>query len=58
MLVGDEQVIKPLIPANLQSKVEIVHCNDFIAMEESATSALKRKESSIYIAMEMLKTKP
>lgn len=57
VLVGDEQIISPLIPAQYKKKVEIVHCTDFITMEEGATSALKRKESSIYIAMEMLKNK-
>lgn len=55
VLVGDEQIVKPLIPIDLQNKIEVVHCDDFIAMEDSATSALKRKESSIYVAMEMLK---
>ncbi|TLD84498.1 phosphate acyltransferase PlsX [Helicobacter sp. MIT 11-5569] len=57
VLVGDAQVIKPLIPANFLSKIEIIHCDDFIAMDDSATSALKRKKSSIYVAMEMLKNK-
>lgn len=57
VLVGDEHIIKPQIPARLQSKVELVHCVDFITMEDNATTALKRKESSIYVAMEMLKQK-
>ncbi|MCI5968519.1 phosphate acyltransferase PlsX [Helicobacter sp.] len=57
VLVGDAQVIKPLIPVNLQGRVEVVHCDDYIAMEDGATSALKRKGSSIYVAMEMLKNK-
>ncbi|MDD6056549.1 MAG: phosphate acyltransferase PlsX [Helicobacter sp.] len=57
VLVGDTKVIKPLIPANIQSKVEFVHCDDYITMEDGATSALKRKDSSIYKAIEMLKAK-
>ena len=57
VLVGDEQVIAPLIPAEYKQKIEIVHCTDFITMKEGATSALKRKESSIYVAIEMLKAK-
>ena len=57
VLVGDAQVIEPLIPAKLSKRVEVVHCKDFIAMEDNATSALKRKETSIYVAMEMLKNK-
>lgn len=57
VLVGDEQVIAPLVPVEYKQKIEIVHCTDFITMEEGATSALKRKGSSIYIAIEMLKAK-
>lgn len=57
VLVGDKKVLQPLIPAHLYPKIEIVHCEDFIAMEDGATSALKRKESSIFIAIEMLKNK-
>ena len=57
VLVGDAQVIEPLIPAKLSKRVEVVHCKDVIAMEDNATSALKRKETSIYVAMEMLKNK-
>lgn len=55
VLVGDKQIIEPLIPIGLKERVEIVHCNDFIAMDDNATSALKRKESSIYVAIEMLR---
>ena len=57
VLVGDEQVISPMIHAKLSSKVEIKHCKDFITMEDGATSVLRRKESSIYVAIEMLKNK-
>ena len=57
VLVGDAQVIQPLIPSSLSKRVEVVHCKDFIAMGDNATSALKRKETSIYVAMEMLKNK-
>lgn len=54
-LVGDEQVIAPLISSDLKQRVKIVSCKDFIKMDEEATSALKRKDSSIYVAIEMLK---
>lgn len=57
VLVGNKKVLQPLIPTHLYSKIEIVHCEDFIAMEDGATSALKRKESSIFVAIEMLKNK-
>lgn len=57
VLIGDEKILAPLIPAQASKEVKIVHCDDFIAMDDSATAALKRKESSIYVAMEMLKSK-
>ena len=57
VLIGDEKILAPLIPVQGSKEVKIVHCDDFIAMDDSATAALKRKESSIYVAMEMLKSK-
>ena len=55
LLVGDEKLIAPLISGADSAKVEIVHCSDFIRMEEGATDALKRKDSSIYVATELLR---
>ena len=70
LLVGDEKQIVPVLDQspiarelqhiqssqNLQeSIIEVVHCSDYIRMEESATDALKRKESSIYIATELVR---
>ena len=55
VIVGDEAQITPLIPAMLQERVEIIHCTDYIRMEESASSATKRPDSSIYKATELLK---
>jgi len=54
-LVGDEEQIKPLIPASLTEKVRFINSKDVIKMEESATEALKRKESTIYKSIELLK---
>ncbi|TLD86887.1 MULTISPECIES: phosphate acyltransferase PlsX [Helicobacter] len=55
VIVGDESQITPLIPKNLASRVEILHCTDYIRMEESASSAAKRPESSIFKAIQILK---
>ncbi|PAF48885.1 phosphate acyltransferase [Helicobacter sp. 12S02232-10] len=55
VLVGDESAIKPLISKGIADKIEIVHCSDFIRMEESASVAIKRKDSSIYIGTELVK---
>ncbi len=55
VLVGDESKAKAFISKDLASKVELIHCPDYIHMEEHATDALKRKESSIFVAMDILK---
>jgi glycerol-3-phosphate acyltransferase PlsX len=54
-LVGDEKIIKPLVPKNLHKKVRFINSEDYIKMEESATEALKRKDSTIYKSIELLK---
>ena len=56
-LVGNEDEIKPLIPENLMDKVRFINSDDIIKMDESATEALKRKESTIYKSIELLKQK-
>lgn len=54
--VGNKDIIEPMIPANFKSRVEILHTEDTISMSDSATDALKRKESTIYKAIELVKT--
>jgi glycerol-3-phosphate acyltransferase PlsX len=54
--VGNEKEILPLIPANLSNRIEIKHCDDVIGMSDSATDALKRKDSSAFVAIELVKT--
>ena len=56
-LVGDENKIKPLIPENLMDKVRFINSEDVIKMDESATESLKRKESTIYKSIELLRQK-
>lgn len=56
-LVGISDEIKKCLPAKFLQKVTIIETNDFIKMEESATDALKRKDSSIFKAIELLKEK-
>jgi len=53
--VGDENQLKPLIPTNLAHRIDILHTEDTISMSDSATDALKRKESTIYKAVELVK---
>jgi glycerol-3-phosphate acyltransferase PlsX len=54
-LVGNEKIIKPLVPQKYTDKVRFINSEDYIRMDESATEALKRKESTIYKSIELLK---
>jgi len=56
ILVGDKEELLPLIPQKFNSRIEIHHTDDVISMHDHATDALKRKESSAYIAIELVKT--
>lgn len=57
LIVGDSQKIKPLIPSQYLDRVSFVESTDILDMHESATSALKRKETSIYIAVDLVRDK-
>lgn len=57
ILVGKKEVIAPLIPEEYLSRVVIVDANDMISMGENAMDALKRKESSIYKAVDLVAKK-
>jgi glycerol-3-phosphate acyltransferase PlsX len=57
ILVGDKSEILSLLPQYYINKVEIVDASDVIAMSDQATNALKRKESSIYKAVELVRNK-
>ena len=56
-LVGKEEEIKPLIPKEFLDKVRFINSEDVIKMDESATEALKRKDSTIYKSIELLRNK-
>ncbi len=55
IVVGNEEELLPLIPKNFLSQIEILNTNDVISMSDSATDALKRKESTIYKAVELVR---
>ncbi len=55
ILVGDKEAILSYLPLYYQDKVEICEASDVISMSDSATDALKRKESSIYKAVELVR---
>ncbi len=57
ILVGDKNEILSLLPQYYINKVEVVDASDVIDMADQATNALKRKESSIYKAVELVRNK-
>jgi len=57
ILVGDKTEILSLLPQYYIDKVQIVDASDVISMSDQATNALKRKDSSIYKAVELVRDK-
>jgi len=57
ILVGDKTEILSFLPQYYIDKVEIIESSDVILMSDQATNALKRKESSIYMAVELVRDK-
>jgi glycerol-3-phosphate acyltransferase PlsX len=55
ILVGKKSEILPLLPKRYRDKISIVEADDVISMHDAATDALKRSESSIYKAIELVK---
>ena len=54
-LVGDENKINPFIDSLLRDKVTVIPANETVEMKDGATDALKKKESSIYKAVELVR---
>ncbi|QOY54299.1 phosphate acyltransferase PlsX [Candidatus Sulfurimonas marisnigri] len=55
ILVGKKSEILPLLPKRYRDKISIVEADDVISMSDAATDAVKRKDSSIYKAIELVK---
>lgn len=55
IVVGKKDELLPLIPHKFQNRIEIHEAQDVISMHDHATDALKRKESSAYKAIELVK---
>jgi len=55
ILVGKKDELLPLIPQKFDSRIIIHDCNDIIDMHDHATDALKRKDSSAYQAINLVK---
>jgi len=57
ILVGRSEEIKPLIPTSFLKYMSFVEADDVVEMSDSATEALKRKNTSIYKAVDLVRNK-
>ena len=57
ILVGNKDEILSLLPKGYKDKISIVEASDAISMSDAATDALKRKESSIFKAVDLVREK-
>lgn len=57
ILIGDKEQIEKYANKKLLSVSKIVESSDVISMDESATDAMKRKESSIFKAVNLVREK-
>lgn len=55
ILVGKKSEILPLLPKRYRDKILIIESDDVISMSDAATDAVKRKDSTIYKAVELVK---
>ncbi|MFA6144374.1 MAG: phosphate acyltransferase PlsX [Sulfurimonas sp.] len=55
ILVGKKDEILSLLPKGYRDKILIIEASDVISMGDAATDALKRQDSSIYKAVELVR---
>jgi glycerol-3-phosphate acyltransferase PlsX len=55
ILVGKKSEILPMLPKSYRDKISIIDTDDVISMSDAATDAVKRKESTIYKAIDLVK---
>ncbi|ECP8520068.1 phosphate acyltransferase PlsX [Campylobacter coli] len=55
ILVGNPNILRPLIPKNLEQYIQYENANEVFSMNENATDSLKRKETTIYKTIELVK---
>ncbi len=55
ILVGKKDEILSLLPKGYRDKILIIEASDVISMGDAATDALKRQDSSIYKAIELVR---
>jgi len=57
IMVGEPKKIQELVPKHFHDRISIVEATDVIAMDDQATEALRRKESSIFKAVDLVRNK-
>lgn len=57
ILVGKTEELKPLIPTKFLKRVSFVEASDVLEMGDGAADALRRKETSIYKAVDLVRQK-
>jgi len=55
ILVGNKSEILSLLPKSYRDKILVIESDDVISMSDAATDAIKRKDSSIYKAVELVR---
>ncbi len=55
ILVGKSELLKPLIPEKFKEYISYEEADEIFPMQESATEALKHKQSTIYKAIELVR---
>ena len=56
VLVGQKDVVEPALRQHVDSpQLEIIHASQVVAMHESPSAALRRKDSSMKVCFEMMK---
>jgi glycerol-3-phosphate acyltransferase PlsX len=55
ILVGKKSEILPMLPKRYRDKISIIDTDDVISMSDAATDAVKRKDSTIYRAVELVR---
>ena len=55
ILVGKSEELKPLIPKRFLKNITFVEANDVLSMSDNAVDALKRKETSIHKAVDLVR---
>ncbi|MSN96457.1 phosphate acyltransferase PlsX [Campylobacter sp. FMV-PI01] len=54
-LVGDEKIMGPFIPTEFKEKITLIQADEIFEMKEGATDVLKKKDTSIFKAIDLVR---